>query len=80
MILILKNMKKGDKIIWDSGFGYEVGFFIGEGNDKMYNSYRINLVTGSVEGDSLRSKDEVIPYGKEEIKLMFNKYGYIKKY
>lgn len=77
----MKNtFKKGDKIIWDSFFGYELGYFIRKSDKYLYNSYRINLVTGIVEGETLRSKDEIIPYNEDTIKEMIKKYGYTKTF
>ena len=73
-------MKHGDKIIWDSHFGYEVGYFIKESDDIMYNSYLLHLVTGSVIGTSLRSKDEIIEYTDENLQIMIKKYDYIKNF
>ena len=67
-------MEKGDKVIWDSGFGYEIGFFIEESDNYMYNSYRINLTTGVVTGSTLRDKDRIIPHTEENIKQMEFKY------
>lgn len=71
-------MKKGDKIIWDSGFGYEIGYFIEDSEKQMYNSYKIELVTGIVQEETLRSKDEIILYTTENQIKMKNKYKYDK--
>lgn len=73
-------MKKGDRIIWDSGFGYEIGYFIEDSERKMYNSCTIDLLTGVVQGESLRSKDEVLPYTKENQEKMVSKYKYNKAF
>jgi len=73
-------MKKGDKIIWDSGFGYEIGYFIEDSENKMYNSFKVELITGVVQEETLISKDEIIPYTKESQEQMSNKYGYSKAF
>jgi hypothetical protein len=73
-------MKQGDKIIWNSGFGYDIGYFISESDDVMYNSLKINLVTGIAQGDTLRSRDEILPYTDENIESMISKYNYEKKW
>jgi hypothetical protein len=41
--LLATAFVKGDKVIWDSHFGYEVGYFIGEGN--QYNSIKFYVKT-----------------------------------
>ena len=71
-------MKKGDKIIWDSGFGYDIGYFIEDSEKIMYNSYKIELVTGVIQEETLRSKDEIIPYNIENRIKMTTKYKYDK--
>ena len=73
-------MKKGDKIIWDSGFGYEIGYFIEDTEKQMYNSYKIDLITGVVQEETLRSKDEIILYTKENQSRMKAKYKYYKAF
>lgn len=73
-------MKAGDRIIWDSGFGYEIGYFIEDGEKQMYNSFKIDLVTGVVQEETLRSKDEIIPYTLENQNQMKVKYKYDKAF
>lgn len=68
------KFNKGDKIIWDSFFGYELGYFICESDKTMYNSYKLDLKTGIVQGEALRSKQEVKPFNEETIKEMVKKY------
>ena len=46
-------MKAGDKIIWHSGFGYDIGYYVSESDDTMYNSYEIELVSGRILGKTL---------------------------
>ena len=73
-------MKKGDKIIWDSGFGYEVGYFIEDGDKKMSNTYVIELVTGVEKGRTYRSKDEITFYTPENKNRMKSEYKYDKTF
>lgn len=67
-------MKKGDKIIWDSGFGYDIGYFIEETEGFMYNTHRIELITGGITGEMLVSKYEVKKYSPEALQVMQNTY------
>jgi hypothetical protein len=71
-------MVKGNKIIWDSGFGYDIGYFIENSEKIMYNSYKIELVTGVIQEETIRSKDEIIPYNIENKIKMIKKYKYDK--
>ena len=52
------QFKNGDPVIWDSGFGYELGFYIEEG-DFMFNSYIIDIKTGNRKGNTMISKDDI---------------------
>jgi len=67
-------MKKGQRIIFDSGFGYELGYFVGD--QKIDNDYTINLITGKTTGEISISKDMVKDYSKELILMLSQKYGY----
>jgi len=69
-------MIKGDKIIWDSGFGWEVGFYIRDSDDTIYNTHEVLLVTGVVNGSIMHPRDEIKPYTKELAKEMKKKYKY----
>jgi hypothetical protein len=72
------EFKKNDKIIWDSHFGYEIGYFIGEG--VMYNTFEVDLITGVVHGSVSHSKSEIHPYSEELVEKLTNKYGYEKTF
>lgn len=69
------EFKKGDRIIWDSGFGFEIGRFIEDSEHQMYGSYKVNLITGVVQGESLRPASEIKPFNEETIKEMSEKYN-----
>lgn len=64
------------KIIWDSGFGYDLGFFIGKGNS--WNTWLIDKVTGKIKGNVSISKGEIFPYSKELHDILYVKYKYDK--
>ena len=70
-------MKKGDKVIWDSHFGYDLAYFIGEG--AAYEHWSIKLASGRCCGErALVAKTELHPYSKELIAELTKKYGYEK--
>lgn len=77
-------MKKGDKIIWDSGFGYDLCIFIEEKAESVFfidRPIQLKYTTGICKGsEGLLPKREIIPYNEENIKLMNEKYGYVLKY
>jgi hypothetical protein len=75
-----RNLTEGDRIIWDSGFGYEIGYFIEDSDHVMYHSYRVNLISGLIIGKSLRNKDEVYKYTDVQVEKLYEKYGYIKEF
>jgi len=69
----MKEFKAGDKIIWDSGFGYELGYFVGEG--VMHNTWSVNLITGcSIGQDVSFDKSEIFLYSDEEHQRCKQKY------
>jgi hypothetical protein len=68
-------MKKGDKVIWDSGFGYEICEFIGDG--VMYYTYAVKQLTGSLVGEICSfSCNEIFPYTDEKYNEMVTNYKY----
>lgn len=71
-----KQKETREKIIWDSGFGYEIGFFIREANDIVQNTVIVELITGSQIGSALRSKDSIHLYCEETLEKMYKKYKY----
>ena len=73
-------MKKGDKIIWDSHFGYEIGYFIEESNENMYNTYKVDMITGIVTGEFYHSKNEIYLYSSAKQVEMQEKYGYVNEF
>ena len=68
-------MKKGDKIIWDSGCGYDIGIF--EEDQTIYNTQTITLNSGKAYGSKIAIPSyELFLYTKELQKKMTEKYGY----
>lgn len=67
----------GDKIIWDSGFGYEVGYFV-KPKGTHYDTHTVDLKTGKyVQGMLSVAPYEIKPYS--ELDNVSNKYGYRKE-
>ena len=67
-----------DKVIWDSHFGYELGYFLGEGN--QYNTYLIDKITGLIHEPCSHSKSEVYKYSEDLVNKLKIKYGYEKSF
>ena len=67
-----------ERVIWDSHFGYEIGYFLGEG--WVYNTYLIDVITGVVHEPCCHSKSEVHKYTDELISELTKKYGYEKRF
>lgn len=70
---MIHEFKEGDKVIWDSGFGYDFGTFIGESETQDYH-YKVNMTTGVVRGQNTYLKNEVIPHTHDNEMLMIKKY------
>lgn len=73
------KFKQGDLIIWDSGFGYELGRFIGVGQ-VFEHYYQVNLTTSRFGGIASFPESEIHPYTEELLNLLSKKYGYKKSY
>ena len=73
-------MKKGIKIIWDSNFGYELGYFIKKSDENMYNTFLVDIRTGIITGKCMHYKNEILLYNSDNLELMKKKYNYIKKF
>lgn len=56
-------MKKGDKVILDSHFGYELGYYLKEGN--LYHTYLIDIITGLIKAPVSYPIAQVFPYTEE---------------
>jgi hypothetical protein len=66
------------KVIWDSHFGYEIGYFLGEGN--QYHTYLIDARNGLIHEPCSYSKSEIHKYTNELIDKLTEKYGYEKRF
>jgi hypothetical protein len=70
------KLAKGQRVVWDSGFGYDLCLFVEE-STTQYHSYKVDMVTGNLKGqNNTFSKDRVKPYTKELIQKLSQKYGY----
>jgi len=67
-----------ERVVWDSGFGYEIGHFLGEG--VAYNTWLIDVKTGLIVEPCSHSKSEVFKYTNELINKLTAKYGYEKRF
>src|SRR6185312_2967284 len=68
----------GERVVWDSHFGYEIGYFLGEG--VMMNTYLIDVCTGKITGNCSYSQNEIHKYTYELINSLTKKYGYEKRF
>ena len=83
----IQIFKKGDKVIWDSHFGWDIGTFVQDNSTPyyeytlFYNTVRIiNNTAKWFHGEEIViDKQEVFPYSEELAKQMAEKYGYPKK-
>lgn len=67
------------EVIWDSGFGYDIGLWLGEDKNQYYHDI-IDLRTGIIYEPTSLLKSEIKPYSEELIKELTEKYGYEKKF
>ncbi len=69
---------KGDKIIWDSHFGYELGYFVGTGSG--YYTFEVDLVTGCSQGLVSFTETEIHQFTDENHAKMIKKYKQTKNF
>lgn len=67
-----------EAVVWDSHFGYEIGYFLGEGH--VYETYLIDVRTGVVHEPTCYPKLEIHKYTNELIDKLTKKYGYEKRF
>lgn len=72
-------MEKYSKIIWDSGFGYELGLYIGTSTYRKYHEC-IYLLTGVVYGLIHHQTNEVKEYSTELHEKLKTKYNRHKEF
>lgn len=72
--------EKGDRIIWHSHFGYDIGEF--QCDAPSMDNYTIQLLSGKFcdFGMSSVSRSEVFKYSEELVVELTKKYGYEKKF
>ena len=71
--------KLNDRVIWDNGYSYELGYFLGVGNHD--NTYSVDKVTGNAVGRvASHSSVCVLPYSEEKINDLMIKYGVEKRF
>jgi len=68
--------KPGDKVIWDSRHGYDIGIFKGEGG--AYYTWAVEINTGQFPGVGAFNRTDIYPYSKELVAQLTQKYGYEK--
>lgn len=68
------SFQEDDKIIWDSGSGYEIGCFISDGDEHLYNHFWVNLQTGKFTGKTLLPKNEITAYTEKLASELSKKY------
>ena len=74
----MRTFKKGDRIIWNSHFGYDIGYFIGEG--VMYYTYSVEIVTGKYPGEMSLPVNEIHPYSDGLVDDLTKEYGYERRF
>jgi len=72
------KFKQNQRIIYDSGFGYEIGYFQGEG--LLLGTYQVDICTGVSVGLISHSKKDIINYSDDVITALSSKYGYEKRF
>lgn len=72
------SLEPGDKIIWNSNSGYEIGYYLGIGN--QYATLLVDLITGICTGNVSLSESQIKPYSKELVEELNEKYGYLKEF
>lgn len=72
------KFKFNESVVWDSGFGYEIGYFLGTGN--QYETYLIDIRTGLIHEPCSHTISEVFRYSNELIDKLTKKYGYEKRF
>lgn len=73
-----KEFKKNDRIIWDSSWGYEIGYF--EETGATVGTLKVDMITGIVQGLVSHPISEIKPYSKELVSELTKKYGYEKSF
>lgn len=67
-----------ERVIWNSSFGYEIGYFLGEGN--QYHTYLIDEKSGLYPQLCSHSIDQIFKYSDEMVDVLTTTYGYEKRF
>jgi hypothetical protein len=67
-----------ERVIYDSEFGYEIGYFKGPGI--LYHTYLIDLRSGIIQEPISYSISSIHKYSCELIKELTLRYGYEKSF
>lgn len=70
----MNNFKEGDPIIWDSNWGYDYGYFIGESPSGPSRS-TVHLISGIYpDQESSVNTHEILPYNAKNYRLVADRY------
>lgn len=70
------KFEENEPVIWDSGFGYDIGFFKGIFPNAM-GYYSVYWMSGITKGRvGIAAMSQVIPYSIEALDERSKKYGY----
>ena len=77
-----REFNNGDKIIWDSGFGYDIGIFRGVGvvESPFLTQWEVEICSGQSPGILSLPEMDIHPYTNTLLDEMKNKYGYDKQF
>lgn len=67
-----------EDIIWDTGTGYEIGYFLGESD--FTDEYLANIVSGTFDVSIYIPIKQTYKYKDELINELTEKYGYEKRF
>ncbi len=69
-------MTSGDKIIYETDYGYEIGWFVEQGRRNLTT---VEICSGSLYGNHLELPTcDIKSYSKELIKELTDKFGVVK--
>jgi hypothetical protein len=78
-------MKKGDKVIYDSRFGYDIALYQSE-DDSNRGNVLVKMMSGDLLGRDLKGevfslpRSEIYPYDDKLQRELFAKHGYDKTF
>lgn len=75
-VICAPKFRPAERIIYDSGFGYEIGYFV----EYVANHVIVDLISGSVMGDCCFSESDIHHYTEEKFAEVVKKYKYEKSF